>query len=51
MKKTLQYLNATKDHSIGYTFKKEDLHITAYYDADFAGDSKDSKSTAGYVLI
>ena len=48
----MAYIDASlKDRLIGFIGDKlEDLTLTAFADADFAGDRKDCKSTSGGFL-
>lgn len=52
-KRVLKYLKTTKDYGIKYTAAdnpQNNLVITGYSDADFAGDLEGRRSTTGYVF-
>ena len=48
-KRILRFLKATVSH--GLWFKKGDIHLTAYSDADWAGCLFDRRSTSGYCIF
>ncbi|KAM1580053.1 hypothetical protein ACFX1Z_041414 [Malus domestica] len=48
-KRILRFLKATVSH--GLWFKKGDIHLTAYSDADWAGCPFDRRSTSGYCIF
>ena len=48
MQTSLQYVKHTKHYKITYDGNGE---ITAYCDADYAGDIKDMKSTSGNIIL
>ncbi|CAL9031837.1 unnamed protein product [Prunus brigantina] len=49
VKRILRYLKGTIDH--GLLYKKGSLDMTAYTDADWAGDPNDRRSTTGFVVF
>lgn len=49
IKRILRYLQGTKDKGIKYG--ADDIQLSVYSDADFAGDVDTRKSTTGYVSI
>ncbi|KAM1900185.1 hypothetical protein ACFX14_029161 [Malus domestica] len=49
VKRILRYLKATPDHGIVY--KPSSLTLTAFADADYAGDPDDRRSTGGYCIF
>jgi len=52
VKRTLRYLKETQNFGIFYSSRKSDkISIEAFCDSDYAGDTKDRKSTSGYVLM
>jgi hypothetical protein len=52
MKRTHKYLQRTQDLKIKYASTKgETIKLEAFSDADYAGDTKDKKSTTGYVIF
>jgi len=52
IKRILRYLAGTKDYGITYTdFTTHPNIFYRYANAAFGGDSKDRKSTAGYIFI
>lgn len=52
VKRTLNYLKGTQDLKIKYTRADTDIiKLEAYSDADYAGDTKDRKSTTGYIIF
>lgn len=52
IKRTLRYLKGTTDLGILYSNEKtESETLVAYCDSDYAGDTKDRKSTSGCVLM
>lgn len=51
VKRTLRYLNGTKDFGIKYSVNGKLDYIEAYCDSDFAGDQDTRRSTTGYVLM
>ncbi|KAL0117638.1 hypothetical protein PUN28_008790 [Cardiocondyla obscurior] len=48
-KRVLRYLKATSHYGISYT--KDEEHLKAYFDSDWAGDIDDRKSCSGNVLM
>ncbi|CAL8993966.1 unnamed protein product [Prunus brigantina] len=48
VKRILRYLKSTSDH--GLVYKPGELRLTAYADADYAGDPDDRRSTGGYCI-
>lgn len=50
VKRIMRYLNATKSDGIVYQRNQNQTKMTAYSDADFAGDTRTRKSTSGYVI-
>lgn len=49
-KRVLRYLQGTKDMTLQFRKNNNDTEITAYSDADWAGDCEDRKSTSGQVI-
>ncbi|KAM1551006.1 hypothetical protein ACFX10_043195 [Malus domestica] len=49
VKRILRYLKGTHDH--GLLYRPSSLSITAYADADYAGDPNDRRSTGGYCIF
>ena len=49
VKSIFRYLKKTCSYKLRY--KKEELSLTAYSDADFAGDPITRRSTSGAVLL
>ncbi|KAM2975746.1 hypothetical protein FF1_001874 [Malus domestica] len=49
VKRILCYLKGTHDH--GLLYRPSSLSITAYADADYAGDPNDRRSTGGYCIF
>ncbi|KAM2298698.1 hypothetical protein ACFXTI_000641 [Malus domestica] len=49
VKRILRYLKGTHDH--GLLYRPSSLSITAYADADYAGDPNDRRSTDGYCIF
>lgn len=49
VKRILRYVCGTIDH--GFLYKSEDLHLTIYIDADWAGDSTDRRFTFGICIF
>lgn len=49
IKRTLRYLNATKEDGIFFS-KQKDSILQVFTDSDHAGDRNDSKSTTGYTI-
>uniref|UniRef100_A0A2N9FVU6 Reverse transcriptase Ty1/copia-type domain-containing protein n=1 Tax=Fagus sylvatica TaxID=28930 RepID=A0A2N9FVU6_FAGSY len=47
-KQILRYLQGTLNHGIAFT--PGPLHLSAYTDADWAGDPDDRRSTSGYLV-
>jgi hypothetical protein len=47
-KRILRYLQGTLNHGIAFT--PGPLHLSAYTDADWAGDPDDRRSTSGYLV-
>uniref|UniRef100_A0A0A9YMV4 Retrovirus-related Pol polyprotein from transposon TNT 1-94 n=1 Tax=Lygus hesperus TaxID=30085 RepID=A0A0A9YMV4_LYGHE len=51
LKRTLKYLNTTKDLGISYSLdNNSEDQLVAFCDSDFAGDVKTRRSTTGYVV-
>jgi hypothetical protein len=50
-KRTFSYLNGTRKEGIKYYASNTEDIIIAYSDSDYAGDSKNRKSTTGYVMM
>jgi hypothetical protein len=55
-KRVLRYLSGTPHAGLifqnqGYKTSQEEVTITAYSDADWAGDLDDRKSTTGYIIL
>ncbi|KAI5318631.1 hypothetical protein L3X38_038339 [Prunus dulcis] len=48
VKRILRYLNGTLTH--GLLYSPSTLHLSAYFDADYAGDPYDRRSTGGYCV-
>jgi hypothetical protein len=51
VKRTLRYLNGTRKEGIKYYASNTEYIIIACSDSDYAGDTRDRKSTAGYVMM
>lgn len=51
VKRTLRYLNGTRDWGIKYSKNGKLDCIEAYSDSDFAGDQETRRSTTGYILM
>jgi hypothetical protein len=51
VKRTLSYLNGTRKEGIKYYASNTEDIIIAYSGSDYAGDTKDRKSTTGYVMM
>ncbi|CAL9029103.1 unnamed protein product [Prunus brigantina] len=49
VKRILRYLKGTMSH--GLLYKKGSLDMTAFTDADWAGDPNDRRSTTGFVIF
>ncbi|XP_070660527.1 uncharacterized mitochondrial protein AtMg00810-like [Malus domestica] len=49
VKRILQYLKGIHDHALIY--KPSNLHLTAFADADYAGDPDDRRSTGGHCIF
>ncbi|XP_068314888.1 uncharacterized mitochondrial protein AtMg00810-like [Pyrus communis] len=49
VKRILRYLKGTHDHALVYT--PSSLELTAFADADYAGDPDDRRSTGGYCIF
>uniref|UniRef100_A0A2N9FSD8 Integrase catalytic domain-containing protein n=1 Tax=Fagus sylvatica TaxID=28930 RepID=A0A2N9FSD8_FAGSY len=47
-KRILRYIRGTLNHGIAFT--PGSLHLSAYTDADWAGDPDDRRSTSGYIV-
>jgi hypothetical protein len=50
-KRIVQYLKGNNTFALKYHKTGESLKITAYSDADFAGDVSTRKSTTGYIVL
>ena len=50
VKRILRYLQGTKSHGICFKLGDE-VDFCGYYDADWAGDHSDRKSTSGYAFL
>jgi hypothetical protein len=48
-KRVLHYLKSLVDHGLYY--QKGPLHLTAYYDSDWASDLDDRRSTTGFAVF
>lgn len=48
VKRILRYIKGTLNQ--GLSFSKDSLHLSAFTDADWAGDSKDKRSTGGFCI-
>lgn len=51
IKRTLKYLRGTLNHTITYGRGPNPNHLTAHYDADYAGDCDDRKSRLGFFFM
>ena len=51
VKRTLQYLKGTTNDGIFYSSQKQELHLEAYSDSDYAGDLATRKSTTGFAIM
>lgn len=49
VKRILRYIQSTMEY--GITFSPGDMHLHAYSDADWAGDSSTRRSTTGFVVF
>ena len=49
VKRVLRYLKGTT--YLGLLYRPDELNLTGYSDADWAGDTEDRKSTSGYVFM
>ncbi|KAM2860064.1 hypothetical protein COP2_025404 [Malus domestica] len=49
VKHILRYLKGTM--KVGISYSKGDLSLTAYSDADWAGDPNDKRSTTGFIVF
>jgi hypothetical protein len=49
-KRVLRYLQGTKDMELTYRRDEKGINITAVSDADWAGNTDNSKSTSGYAV-
>ena len=49
VKRVLRYLKGTT--CLGLLYRPDELNLTGYSDADWAGDTEDRKSTSGYVFM
>ena len=49
-KRILHYIQGTRSYDIHYAADSE-LELVGYTDSDWAGDSKNRKSTFGYVFM
>ena len=47
-KRILRYFQGTLNHGIAFILGP--LHLSAYTDADWAGDPNDRRSTSGYLV-
>ena len=50
VKRVYKYLKDTKDYGIIY-YKNKNYFISGYYNADYAGDIKITKSTSNYLIL
>lgn len=50
IKRTMKYLNGTKDMGITYT-KENKLVLQAYCDPDYVGDMETQRSTSGFLIM
>jgi hypothetical protein len=50
VKRIYKYLKNTKDYSITY-YKNKNYFISRYYNADYTGDIKITKSTSNYLIL
>ena len=51
IKHLMRYLKGTMDYGLIYQYGQGmDVRLTAYSDADWAGDTSDRKSTTGYII-
>jgi len=48
-KRVIRYLKSSVDHGLHYT--RGPLHLTAYYDSDWAGNPDDRHSTTGFAIF
>jgi len=50
VKKIYKYLKNTKDYGITY-YKNKNHFISEYYNVDYAGNIKTTKSTSNYLIL
>ena len=50
IKRVLRYIKGTMNYSINYYRSNDSHYISAYTDADYAGDLNTAKSTSGYIF-
>ena len=51
VKHVLRYIKGTLDHKVSFTKSKDELGLTGFCDADWAGSTEDRKSTYGYCFF
>lgn len=51
LKRTLRYLQGTKNLGLTYKFNDQVQPLTTFVDADFAADEYDRKSVSGYLIF
>lgn len=50
MKRIIKYIKGTTSYGIKFKGFVKNLTLTAFSDADFAGDKETRKSTSGFVI-
>ena len=48
--RVMNYLYTTKNYRLSFKRRKEETKLSAYVDADFAGDYESRKSTTGFII-
>lgn len=51
VKRTLRYLNGTKNRGIAFKREQDEQLLQAYCDSDYAGDEDTRRSTTGYLIL
>ena len=50
VKRTIKYVQATRNFGISYPMKEVDVRLQGFCDADHAGDENTGKSTTGFII-